>query len=252
LEKLLKPEKSVRWKLEANNYHYIYRSRPEKEIDGEFVICDDVFESRSDVPIATPKPLQPQSVAPVAASRTQVSSRGKKETRLPRPRQPKGVHVNVVRAPPTTATPPEHDEVTNAEILPQQQVTPDGHLIFSPLFEIQIHQNRGNLPPINEFASAEKFLGIVVLLLFASIGLLLAIFACLVVRQCVKVRGCACCLPLANILATALHSVCELVTEVAGGAGGGRANAARANQRRVILGLLYLLYVLVVLYFILD
>jgi hypothetical protein len=56
MTKLDRPEKNPRWRTEANNYHYIYRSKPERDIDGEHVICADDMPPRYDLSVATSQP----------------------------------------------------------------------------------------------------------------------------------------------------------------------------------------------------
>lgn len=247
MEKLLRPEKTMRWRNEANNYHYIYRSRPEKEIDGERVVCAELGDARSDVPIATTLPTE-RAKLPTPGRSARTTRKPDLGKGAPRPIHARvtGGHVNVVETPPAPLRSPQETE-DPIQMVNSQQQTFDADLLKSPLL-LDLQWKKTNPP--HEYTTLELVVYIIILSLLATCGLLVCAFLLFLVRF---FKGRGCCGSFGKATSVALHSSCELVQDVFGAGSGSatRVNATRVTQRRVILFLCYLLYVLIVLFFVL-
>jgi hypothetical protein len=104
MTKFRHPEEEPRWRNEARRYRFLYRSRPEKDIDGEHVICADNTPSKTDLLVVSSKQTLSPSHAPLVQVQSENTTQPVQRIETPRP------SVNETHSP--TTAPSLNREIT--------------------------------------------------------------------------------------------------------------------------------------------
>jgi hypothetical protein len=237
MTKFLHPEKEPRWRNEAGNYQYIYRSRPEKDIDGEHVICADNAPPKTDLLVVSTKQTLSASHAPLVQVQSENTTQPAQQIETPRP------SVNETHSP--TTAPSLNREIT---VPPLPSTTVISHNSSNDMD----HANSKSIAVSNfldGLASILKyFIGDESRSEMYIIGLVFVIcFACLMLVVFSRWKRLARVCPFCSVaFCNCLPSPGEIVRNVI-------SSVNRISSRRLIVGLILFLFpVLIVLYWFLH